>query len=72
MTMEKKYGKEKIADDVALNSKQKLTLILFAFTFEPLTVDSFALFSFDKVIYFCPFNAAVKTDEKATIAEKGV
>ena len=31
--MEKKYGKEKIADDVALNSKQKLTLILFGLTF---------------------------------------
>lgn len=31
--MEKKYGKEKIEDDVALNVKQKLTLILFGLTF---------------------------------------
>ena len=31
--MEKKYGKEEIADDVKLTGKQKVTLILFALTF---------------------------------------
>ncbi len=31
--MEKKYGKEEIAEDVSLTGKQKVTLILFALTF---------------------------------------